>query len=372
MSAAFAGETPLKFGAGAVEGGPIDIGGERFYRIVNYDAMAPFLMSLVSDSDHWMFVSSTGALTAGRRDPDHALFPYYTDDRIHDSQDQTGGKTILLAARAGRTALWEPFSQRYEGLYRITRSLSKSVYGNKLIFEEVNHDLALSFSCAWMTSDRFGFVRRAALVNLGAEPVEVDLLDGIQNLLPHGLTRRFQMEYSTLADGYKENELDPETGLGLFKLSSVPSDRPEPNEALRVTTVWSEGIPSARRLLCAAQLDRFRRGNAVDQETLIRGRRGAYFVNAGLALPAGGRKEWSIVAEVDQDAASVAALVSLLKSGGDLRAQLDQDVERGTRNLVRMVAAADGLQLTGDDLSADRHFSNALFNIMRGGIPDCG
>jgi hypothetical protein len=372
MSAAFAGGTPLQFRAGAVEGGPFDIGGERFYRIVNYDAMAPFLMSLVSDSDHWMFVSSTGALTAGRRDPDHALFPYCTDDRIHDSQDQTGGKTILLAARAGRTALWEPFSQRYEGLYRITRSLSKSVYGNKLIFEEINHDLALSFSCAWMTSDRFGFVRRAALVNLGAEPVEVDLLDGIQNLLPHGLTRRFQMEYSTLADGYKENELDPETGLGLFKLSSVPSDRPEPNEALRVTTVWSEGIQSARRLLCAAQLDRFRRRNAVDQETLIRGRRGAYFVNAVLALPASGRKEWSIVAEVDQDAASVAALVSLIKSGGDLRAQLDQDVERGTRNLVRMVAAADGLQLTGDDLSADRHFANALFNIMRGGIPDCG
>ncbi len=93
-----------------------------------------------------------------------------------------------------------------------------------------------------MTSDRFGFVRRSALVNLGEDPIEIDLLDGIQNLLPHGITRRFQMEYSTLADGYKENELEPETGLGLFKLSSIPADRPEPNEALRVTTVWSEGI----------------------------------------------------------------------------------------------------------------------------------
>ena len=36
------------------------------------------------------------------------------------------------------------------------------------------------------------------------------------------------------------------------------------------------------------------------------------------------------------------------------------------------MAAADGLQCTGDDLNADRHFSNALFNTMRGGIPDCG
>ncbi|MGO9863837.1 MAG: hypothetical protein ACLPLR_09525 [Terriglobales bacterium] len=372
MSEAFVGEAALHLRPPKVEGGRIDIAGEGFYRIVNYDAMPPFLMSLVSDSDHWMFVSTTGALTAGRRDPDHALFPYYTDDRIHDSQDQTGGKTILLVTQRGRAALWEPFSQRYQGLYRITRSLSKSVYSNKLIFEEVNHDLGLSFSCAWMTSERFGFVRRAALVNLAAEAVGVELLDGIQNLLPYGLTRRFQMEYSTLADGYKENELETATRLGLFKLSSIPADRPEPNEALRATTVWCEGIASPRRLLCSAQLDRFRLGLPVEEETLIRGRRGAYFINTRLELPPGVRKEWSMVAEVDQDAASVAVVLQLIKSATNLRAQLDEDVERGTRSLVRIVAGADGLQLTGDDLSTCRHFSNALFNTMRGGIPDGG
>ncbi len=372
MSTTVVGETPLHHGARKIEGGQIEIGGERFYRIVNYDAMAPFLMSIVGDSDHWMFVSSTGALTAGRRDPDRALFPYTTDDRLHDSQEQTGGKTIFLVTYAGRTALWEPFSKRCDGLYRVTRSLSKSVYSNKLIFDEVNHDLGLSFSYGWMSSDRFGFVRRAALVNLREEPMVIDLLDGIQNLMPAGLTHRFQLEYSNLADGYKENELDGETGLGLFKLSSVPADRPEPNEALRVTTVWSEGLESVRRLLCSAQLDRFRRGEPVDEEPLIRGRRGAYFVNARLTLPASGRKEWSLAAEVEQDAASVAALVDLLRSGTNLRAQLDEDIARGTTNLVRIVAAADGLQCTSDDLSSDRHFSNALFNIMRGGIPERG
>jgi len=36
------------------------------------------------------------------------------------------------------------------------------------------------------------------------------------------------------------------------------------------------------------------------------------------------------VAEIDQDAANVAALRALLKSGANLRAQLDEDVERGT------------------------------------------
>jgi hypothetical protein len=372
MSTVFEVGTPLHQDTKKVEGGQIEIDGERFYRIVNYDAMPPFLMSLVSDSDHWMFVSSTGALTAGRKSPDRALFPYTTDDRIHDNQDLTGGKTILLVSHGGSTALWEPFSQRYEGYYRVTRSLSKSVYSNKIIFEEVNQDLGLSFSCSWMLSNRFGFVRRAALVNQSAEPVGINVLDGIQNLLPHGLTRRFQLEYSTLADGYKENELDSKTGLGLFKLSAVPVDRPEPSEALRVTTVWSEGLESVHHLLCSAQLGRFRWSGTVNEEKLIRGRRGAYFVNTHLTLPAGESKEWSIVADVEQDAANVAALVGALNSGKNLRAQLDEDIERGTANLVRIVAEADGLQCTGDDLSSDRHFSNALFNTMRGGIPEHG
>ncbi len=350
-----------------VEGGLVDVEGERYYRMVNYDAMPPFLMSLVSDSDHWMFVSSTGALTAGRRDPDHALFPYYTDDRIHDSQDQTGGKTIVFAD--GR--LWEPFSMRYEGVYRITRTLFKSVFGNKVIFEETNHDLGLVFSSAWMTSERFGFVRRASLTNIGSEDLTVEILDGIQNLLPPSLTRRFQMEYSTLADGYKESEY-ADNGLALFRLASIPADRPEPNEALRATTVWREGPGAVVYLLSAKQLDGFRRGGNVCHEYLIRGQRGAYFGLNADPLDSGQRWEWSIVADVDRDAAAVAELVKLLKSGEDLRALIDANVERGTRNLVSIVGSADGLQVTGDELSSYRHFSNALFNVMRGGIPDRG
>jgi hypothetical protein len=374
----------LRDGAPQAEGGYVDIDGEPFYRIIDYDSMPPFLMTVVSASDHWLFVSSTGALTAGRRGPDHALFPYDNDDRIHDSQDRTGGKTLLRVRWAGasptggvapaHTALWEPFSTRYEGLYKVTRSLFKSVYGTRVIFEESNHDLGLSFSCGWATSERFGFVRRCALLNLSAAAVEVHILDGLQNIMPSGLGRRFQMELSTLADGYKENELDDATGMGLYRLSSVPADRPEPNESLRANVVWSEGIEPVSRLLCSAQVDSFRRGLRIEQETLVRGRRGAYFVEARVGLPPACSKDWSIVADVDQDRAGVAVVRELVKSapGPELRRLIDHDVEAGRRDLVRTVAGADGLQLTGDALNTWRHFSNALFNAMRGGVPASG
>ena len=33
---------------------------ELFYKIENIDAMPPFFMSIVSNSNHWMFISSNG------------------------------------------------------------------------------------------------------------------------------------------------------------------------------------------------------------------------------------------------------------------------------------------------------------------------
>lgn len=355
-----------------VAGDFVDREGERFYRITHYDAMPPFLMTLVSDSDHWLFISSNGSLTAGRRDPDRALFPYYPDDRIHDGHDQTGSKTLLRVARDGRTDLWEPFFDRGAGTFRITRTLFKSVHGNRLCFEETNQDLALTFSYEWMNSDRFGFVRRATLTNHSEGSVLIELLDGIQNVLPDGLGRRFQLEYSTLGDGYKRTERIPESSLALFRLSSIPVDKAEPSEALRVNLAWSTGLSLSRLLLSSGQIGAFRRGEPIQDERDIRGRRGAYLMQSNLALDPAGTISWLLVAEVHQDAAQVCALRKVLTTGVDLCAEVMADVARGTRNLVRTVARADGLQATGDEPSHWRHFSNTLFNTMRGGLPADG
>ena len=353
-------------------GGLVDVAGQRFYRIDNVDLMPPFLTTVASDSDHWMFVSSAGGLTAGRRSPDQALFPYTTDDRLHEAGEQTGPRTILRVRHQAAAALWEPFSIRHQGLYRISRALAKSVVGNQLCFEETNHDLQLRFSYSWMPSEKFGFVRRAELHNLGRADLDLEIVDGVQNLLPAGLGRRFQMEYSTLGDGYKDSELDLELGLGLYRLSSIPIDAPLPSEALRVSTVWSHGLPVPRHFLCATQLDEFRRGGCPRPEARLRGRRGGYFVHAALALPPGGSRRFYLVADVEQDAAAVVAARRRLQTGGDLGAALEADVARGTSQLLALVAAADGLQAGGDDLASARHFANAMFNCMRGGIPRDG
>ena len=61
------GAARIKLSAGEVRGDYLSFGAERFYRIANYDRMNPFFMSIVSASDHWLFISSHGGLTAGRQ-----------------------------------------------------------------------------------------------------------------------------------------------------------------------------------------------------------------------------------------------------------------------------------------------------------------
>ena len=89
-------DTPLRQPGGATEGQVVLRNGEPFYRIARYDRMPPFLVSVVSGHNHWMYVSSTGGITCGRRSPAFALFPYETDDRIHDACHTAGPMTSML------------------------------------------------------------------------------------------------------------------------------------------------------------------------------------------------------------------------------------------------------------------------------------
>ena len=130
----FIGETQQQQSQAGVSGEYVALLGDTFYKIGNYDAMPPFFMSVVSSSNHWLFISSTGGLSAGRVSAEQALFPYYTDDKLTESGEHTGPKAILLATRAGRTSLWEPFSTRQRGIYTLERNLYKNVAGTCLLY----------------------------------------------------------------------------------------------------------------------------------------------------------------------------------------------------------------------------------------------
>ncbi|AUC23629.1 hypothetical protein BTO15_16680 [Polaribacter sejongensis] len=366
----FLGNNKAAFKAQEVKGEMMNFENEVYYKISNSNEMRPFFMSIVSDSNHWMFISSNGGLSAGRKNSEYSLFPYYTDDKITESADITGSKSIFQVTKNDKTYVWEPFSQRQIGLYQTKQNLYKNSFGNKVIFEEINEDLGLTFRYQWSSSDQFGFVKKSTLINNSPEKIEVTFLDGLQNIIPSDVTTDLQNSYSNLVDAYKKSELQKEVGLGVYALSAIIVDKAEPSEALKANIVWSLGIENPTYLLSSLQLNNFRRGLELQQEVDVKAEKGAYFISSDIALEANESKEWRFIANVNQTIGDIQKVSKAIKEDKNLLEIITKDIELGTKNLIALTGAADGLQVTDDALVNTRHFANTLFNLMRGGTFD--
>ena len=348
----------------------IEINFESFYKIANHDKMRPFFMSIVSDSNHWMFISSNGGLSAGRKNAEFSLFPYYTDDKITESADITGSKSIFQIHFDNQITIWEPFSERFNDKYSITRNIYKNLYGNKIIFEEILNDFNLSFRYEWNSSNQFGFVKKSEISNHSQNDYSITVLDGIQNIMPQGVNSDLQSSTSNLVDAYKRNEIHQSSGLGMFGLSAIIVDKAEPSEALKTNIAWSIGLENVTYLLSSLQLPVFRKKIKLQSETDVKGEKGAYFVSSEIKLSKNDNKSWKIIANVNQNQSDVVQLCESILHDKNIENQLIEDIELGKQNLISLNATSDGLQFTADKRKDTRHFSNVLFNIMRGGIFD--
>jgi hypothetical protein len=352
--------------ADGVAGEFVDMAGERFYAIRHVDRMPPFLVSVVSSTDHWLFVSSAGGLSAGRVSPDTALFPYITVDKIHESGLHTGPRTLLRTQASGQLRVWEPFNREQDRAFEVSRHLYKSIAGNKLCFEEINHQLELAFRYTWLTSNQFGFVRRCEIRNIGRAQRAVDLLDGLQNILPAGTPRLTQANSSNLVDAYKWTEhLDG--GLTLYTLYAGITDRAEPCESLKANVAYCLGLNTATTLVSSSQLDGFRRGQPLMPEDHTRGIRGAFLVAQTMELAPGEARQWQIVADVELSHASVVALRRRLADPTALADSIEESVRQASDDFGCLMAACDARQCTAEENVAVHHYANVVFNVLRGG-----
>ena len=191
-----------------------DIEGERFICINALETIPTFFVSMISAQDHWFFTATNGALSAGRGSPGNSLFPYYTVDKIINNSNCTGPQTLIKVA----DKVWEPFKSSSERIFCIGRKIYKSINGDTLIFEEVNHDLNLTFSYTWSTSEKYGFIRRSKLVNSSDSAVEITIIDGLSDFLASGVDDRTHLAYSCLTDAYKVSELEASNQLLVHRM----------------------------------------------------------------------------------------------------------------------------------------------------------
>ncbi len=346
----------------------VQLDGVDMYRINGFDRMPPFLVSIVSDSDHWMYVSTGGGLAAGRVEPGRSLFPYETDDLLYRAGGATGPFTLLRIAHNDAVVLWEPFTDKAD-VTPATRNLYKSLIGDTVVFEEIRDDLGLTFRYMWSTSAEYGFVRTSSLISSRpSQPMTVEILDGLLNVMPANIPLGLQQSSSTLAEAYRRNEVDQATAMAIYSLESRISDRAEPAESLHANVVWSVGLPDSTVVLSADRIADFRRGHSLEADTITKGQRGHYLLNATIELDVDTTKSWYIVGDVYQTQLGVQRRRAQLLEDSSPIDDILGDVAHGSARLRNLIATADGDQCTNDSMATSHHFANTLFNCMRGGV----
>jgi len=351
----------------AVEGRFCDYRDGRYYQIASYDRMTTFFMSIVSADDHWLFLASNGGLSAGRQNAEKALFPYYSEDKIVDMAHCTG--SLSLFREQGR--LWQPFNTLDLAPFKGQRNLYKGIRGDRIVFSEQLEEL--TFEYGWSFSEAFGLVKTSRLTNDSTRPRTLDLLDGLQNILPANIESATQNSQSVLLDAYKSTDLVDDR-LALFYLSSRLTDLAEPSESLLANTVWScvsQGDWVFKVCLDGQAPQRFAQGTPLSYPDRARGCRGSYFLESTVTLAPGESIEWLTLAEVSLDTSALVALRQRI-SETQIATQVLADIALGASKLASHLAKADGSQISGQEATAVHHWANSLFNIMRGGFFEDG
>ncbi|MCR5764215.1 MAG: hypothetical protein K6G00_12620 [Treponema sp.] len=356
-----------------------ELNGKNVYKIENYGSMDNFFMTITSSSDIWNFCWSQGGITAGRIDSNHSIFPYYTADKVSDASSYTGNYTCIATEHNGKLSFWEPFScfyapptQKKAAEKNLKHSIYKNFNGTQVWFEEINEELQLLFRTGWTSSEKFGLVRTSYIENLSSQKKKISVLDGCRNILPACCTSKFQNDNSILLDAYKKTDLDTDSNIAMFTVSSIVSDKAEPNEGLYANTCWfSTSDPVILAVDAPEQfieLDRLPDFKDIKTESVSKGKRSSCYICKRIELEASASENWYQTFDTALTLPQIEILKASIKDRACAVKELEADIEHGDSIMTEYIKAADGIQDTAETMSCLHHQENVMFNIMRGGI----
>ncbi len=341
----------------------VQLNGAPYYKIENSQNLSPFFINVPSASDIWIFLASTGGLTAGRKNADGNIFPYETDDRL--MQNCPSGSTTLI--RMGEH-LWQPFANAAVQPYQIQQNIYKSCYASSVILEEINETMSLVYRCEYQSSEKYGFVKTATILNCGSAPCTLEVLDGMSNILPHGVNATLQATSSTLVDAYRVAELAGDK-LAVYSLSTTINDTPNPIEPLKANICYNT-MGCTNVYLNAAAVTQFAQSKPLTCPRESLGGKSGYYIAFVQALAPAAQQSYSFVMDSGYDHSALAATLAFVEQGDF--APLFADIAQGVQDLIDIVKKADGVQQTGDEVATAAHYLSTLYNCMRGGIFENG
>jgi len=199
--------------------------------IEQYNDRAPFASFLPGIAGclgipAWVFYVNRGQAIAsfGVRNKDGAFLEFFPADKAYQLTASRGFRTFLKIAGEGGTLTHEPF-QRGAGEAVRQRMI---VTAHEVGIEEIHPGLGLAIRVDYFTLAQApvaGLVRRVCLTNTGEGLKNIEIVDGLPQVLPYGMNQWVVKFMSRTVEAYMRVEGVAECAP-FYRLKVLPTDSP--------------------------------------------------------------------------------------------------------------------------------------------------
>ncbi len=159
---------------------------------------------------------------------DSAILEFLPANQAYNWTPVKGFRTFLKVKKKARTIFYEPFREGNAGLYG--RISTKMVINSaRLEIEEINPSLGVKINISYITvpNESFaGLARKVSITNISKSRIELEVLDGLPQVTPFGMTEWHQKHMSRTIEAWMRVR-NLKNNAPFYNLKVCPQDRPE-------------------------------------------------------------------------------------------------------------------------------------------------
>jgi hypothetical protein len=153
----------------------------------------------------WAFYVNRGQCISsfGVRNKDSAILEFLPANQAYNLTPLKGFRTFLKLKRKGRVIFYEPF--REENRKDAQISTKMIINASKLEIEEINRSLGLKINISYITipNEFFaGLARKLSIHNISRGGMEIELVDGLPQIIPFGMAEWHQKHMSRTIEAW--------------------------------------------------------------------------------------------------------------------------------------------------------------------------
>ena len=169
----------------------------------------------------WAFYVNRAQLISGfgLQDKNHPFMLFHSANKAYEIVAKDGFRTFIKC----KSKIYEPFS--------ISNSYENKmvIESHKVSIEETNTDLNIKVIVSYFglpNEELAALVRNVRIINLNEEPIDIEILDGISEVIPAGIRGDEFKSISNLLQSWMDVECLDE-GFGFYKLRGSTGDHAE-------------------------------------------------------------------------------------------------------------------------------------------------